>query len=163
MEIKLSEELRKKLKAPLGKLVKNKDLEKFFRSLKIEKEKKKMKIIAVGDVTGKKAIEAGIIPDLWIYDGKEMRKKVRWKIPLPTHYAKNPRGKITESLQAAIDAASKEKSSRIFVDGEEDLATLYCLLKLKGLVLYGQPGKGIVAVKPSKKTLQKIKSILNER
>jgi uncharacterized protein (UPF0218 family) len=147
MEIKISEELRKKLKKPLGKLVKNRDLKKFFKSLR----QKKLKIIAVGDVTGKKLIEAGISPDLWIYDGKEMRKKVKWEIPLPTHYAKNPRGKITESLQKAIDDAIKTKNSRVFVDGEEDLSALYCLLKFNALILYGQPKKGIVAVYPSKK------------
>ncbi len=161
MEIKISEKTRKKLKKPLGTLVKNQDLEKFLKKLKrLKHERKKLKIIAVGDVTGKKLVEFGIIPDLWIYDGKEMRKKVKWKIPVPTHYAKNPRGKITESLQKAIENAIKIKNSRIFVEGEEDLAALYCLLKFKALVLYGQPKKGIVAVHPSKKNLQKIKSIL---
>jgi hypothetical protein len=151
--MRISDELRKELKRPLGKLV---SFNAFLLALK-SKRLKETRVVAVGDVVGKKLKDTGITPWIWIYDGQEARKRVRWEIPLPTHAAINPRGEITESLMAAIDDALRKKiESRIYVKGEEDLAGLYCIAAapIGTVMVYGQPHKGIVVVPITKEKKQ---------
>ena len=69
---------------------------------------------------------------------------------------KNPQGTITKEAVIAIrDALNVERQVHILVDGEEDLLTLVAVLYApeNSLIIYGQPRRGIVAVKvtPEKK------------
>ena len=62
----------------------------------------------------------------------------------------NPAGIITDELIKTLsEAFASEKPLRIFVRGEEDLATLPVILMapLDSVVLYGQPDEGVVFVK----------------
>ena len=123
-------------------------------------------LIAVGDVTGKKLVDKRIEPDIWIYDRKEMRKKVKWKTPFPTHLVKNPRGTITRNLIAAIkDAISigKRSKSKIFVKGEEDLSVLPAIeiAPIGTIIVYGQPKKGVVFIEVNKQAKSFAKKILS--
>jgi uncharacterized protein (UPF0218 family) len=65
-------------------------------------------------------------------------------------------------LRSAMDDALKsKKNARIYVHGEEDMAALYAIARAKGkIVLYGQPKKGIVAVKVGIKEQTKAESLL---
>jgi hypothetical protein len=147
--MKVSAKIRAELKEPLGKIVPAPLLKKL-------KGKKKM-IIAVGDVTGKNLIRMKIIPDIWIYDGIVMRKPVKWELEFPTHIVGNPRGNITPSLMRAVDDAVRRGKGRIYVKGEEDLATLYCIAvaPIGALIIYGQPKKGMVLVEVGKESRKK--------
>jgi hypothetical protein len=141
--------IRAELKEPLGKLAS-------ASSLKKLKSKKRM-IIAVGDVVGRNLIKARISPSIWIYDGMVKRKPVRWELEFPTHIVGNPRGNITPSLMRAVDDAIRQGKGRIYVKGEEDLATLYCIAvaPIGALVIYGQPKKGMVVVEVGKESRKK--------
>lgn len=139
--MRISKADREKLKHPLGKIASAHEVAELGK-------KGEAKIIAVGDVCGKALSEHGVKPWIWIYDGKEMRKKVGWEIPAADITVRNPRGGITKSLIRAIDIAMGRERTRIFVRGEEDLAALYCIATapLGVIVVYGQPGRGIVVV-----------------
>ena len=154
--MKVPEKVRRILKEPLGKLIAN-------SAIKNIKAKLKRKfIIAVGDVCGKKLQDAGIEPCIWIYDGMEMRRQVGWEIDFPSHIVGNPKGNITPSLMRAIDDAVRREGGRIYIKGEEDLATLYCIAvaPLGALVIYGQPKKGIVIVEVNKENKKKAISLI---
>ena len=119
-------------------------------------------IIAVGDVTVKTLQDLNKPADIAIIDG--MTKREKWDQAseidhnLYDHVLKcrNPAGSITPELyhccfQAMMNFGyneSKEasRSTLIIVEGEEDLAPLilHPLAPLGTVILYGQPGKGVV-------------------
>jgi hypothetical protein len=149
--MKVPEKIRKELKKPLGRLVGNSEIK------KLRAKGKNKFIIAVGDVIGKKLKDAKINADIWIYDGRAMRKPVKWEIEFPSHVVGNPPGNITPSLMRAIDDCIGKGKGRIYVKGEEDLATLYCIAvaPIGSLVIYGQPKEGIVIVDVDKQNKKK--------
>ena len=81
-----------------------------------------------------------------------MRKKMQPQI-FPDKkivQVKNPQGTITQEAITAIQKALQSKEqTQIVVEGEEDLLTLITVLYApeNSMVIYGQPNKGIVAVK----------------
>lgn len=123
----------------------------------IEREKPPL-IISVGDTVSRNLHHHEIIPHLSITDNLSMRKEVK-----PQTFSdklivriKNPPGTITQqAIEAIQEALKKEEKTQIVVEGEEDLLTLIAVLHApeNTLVVYGQPHKGIVAVKvtPQKK------------
>jgi len=159
---KVTNEIKSIVRRPLGKLLSGEKAVEYIKR-KISKNKK-LKVIAVGDATGHFLSACNIPLHIWIYDGKVMRKKVRYKLPFPSHVVRNPRSHITHELQQAIDdALDSKKESRIFVIGEEDLATLYVIYKAKNaLIVYGQPKKGVVLVEVSEDLRKKTLSLLSK-
>lgn len=163
IKFRLNDRLRKELSRPLGEIFSE---ERVLHFISDRLSKKNYRIIAIGDETGRFLSENKIVPSIWIYDGKIRRKKIKHRIPFPTHIVENPRSSITEELCAAIDSAlsvkSQNKKIRIFVKGEEDLASLYVIYKAKdSLILYGQPNKGIVAITANNRIRRKAKTILD--
>jgi len=109
-------------------------------------------LVAVGDVTVAGLIEMDIIPDLALIDGMTKRSEFSGEIDLSKFDSQksaiNPAGQLTPSIIKAIDSALHDDGRVcIQVDGEEDLAPLiiHLLAPIGTLVLYGQPGKGVVA------------------
>lgn len=157
-DLKLPEHLREKLKRPFGNLIKDGDKFNLRSNL----------IICVGDKTSERILGIGILPKICIYDGKIMRRDI--KIPEVIKNfnaneirAKNPAGYITQELFNAVEKALNSSGNfKIFVDGEEDLAAIAVidLAPIGSLVLYGQPGEGIVLVNVDKKSKELIKNIL---
>ena len=75
----------------------------------------------------------------------------------------NSPGTISKELWNAIEEAfSTEGSTRIIVDGEEDLATLpvVALAPDDTSVVYGQPDEGIVIITVNSATRKRAKSFL---
>lgn len=119
-------------------------------------------IIAVGDVTVKALQDLGRSADIALIDG--MTKRQKWARSSEIDEGlfdtvlrcSNPPGKITPELyRCCIEAISKfgygidegkSQSTLIVIDGEEDLAPLiiHPLASLGSVILYGQPGKGVV-------------------
>lgn len=132
----------------------------------IEKEKP-TKTVAVGDRVSQDLTISQLPPDILIVDNKIMRKKIS-PISATAEEAvrvSNPQGTITDEAWQAIETAMKSSErTKITVDGEEDLLTLAAILlaPLNAIVFYGQPREGIVAVKATAKTKQKIKAIIEE-
>ena len=154
----LTPELRKKLKKPVGTLIRGS----FAQTMKIlknmtEKEKSAF-IISVGDTVSKNLAENRMFPQLSIVDNRVMRRNVQ-PVPLTaekTIHVKNPPGTITEEALEAIQEAIKSNCRvKIVADGEEDLLTLIAVLYSpeNAFVIYGQPYEGVVVVKvtPEKK------------
>ena len=77
----------------------------------------------------------------------------------------NPAAEITEALWRAVsDAYESERSTRIEVVGEEDLATLVCvhLAPPGSAVVYGQPGQGVVLIEVTQKIKNMVLDILDK-
>ncbi len=154
----LTPELRRKLKEPLGELIRGSYAEtiKVLKGI-LEKEKPPY-VISVGDRVSKNLVGNRIFPRLMIVDNKVMRKSIK---PIPLEADKlvnvqNPPGTITEEAAAAIQEALKNNCRvKITVNGEEDLLTLIAILYAEEntFVVYGQPREGLVLVKvtPEKK------------
>ncbi len=111
-------------------------------------------LISIGDETTKNLLNADIIPNIGIIDNIIERKTSKHQIEYNcrTLNAVNPPGAITDELWAAIKKAfllQAESNILIVVDGEEDLAVIPCVLMAPEgtIILYGQPGEGIVLVK----------------
>jgi len=156
---RVPETVKREVKRPLGRLYKQAGLLALLKRNRISPKR----IIAVGDATGAFLLESGIRPAIWIYDGIERRKPVKHILPIPTHIVRNPSGRITAHLRAAIDDALEMRKGRIYVRGQEDLAALYVMAKAKGwLLLYGQPLRGIVAVRVGLKEQKKACDLLSQ-
>ncbi len=154
----LTKKLRKKLKRPMGRLLK-----------KIGTVGK-ARVIAIGDIASYNLLQNGITPQMIIYDRKVKRKPVAKKIKAlldnlgwKTFRIDNKRGTISEEAWIAIEEGLR-KRSRIIVNGEEDLLVLPAVLlaKIGSLVFYGQPGKGIVLIRVSAKKKKEVKKLIDQ-
>jgi uncharacterized protein (UPF0218 family) len=158
----LPEEYRNRLKVPLGDVIQDSDLERVIAD-KI--------VTVVGDFASVHVVRAGFRPKLVIVDFKTRRKEedsleeeVK-SIGEAVIKAVNPPAQITRSLFRAIEQAySMDKTVRIEVDGEEDLAFLPCVLLAPegSYVIYGLPGKGMVATLITPDIKEYILSVLRE-
>jgi len=162
----LTPTLREKLKAPLGLLIQG-SFDETAKKLKelIEKEGPSM-VISVGDVVSDNIVRHGISLQVLIVDNKVMRGSIQ---PIAvdadqTLHLKNPSGTLTEEAWTVIKKALGGKGrTKVLVDGEEDLLTLVAVLCApeNSLVVYGQPHKGIVVVKVTEKTREKVRRIVD--
>lgn len=144
------EEIKKELKKPLGKLIKNEEL-----INRIKENINEKKLIIVGDYTSRILYEKGIYANLYIVDSKIERKPIE-KFIINSYikiYAYNQAGTISSSAINAIKKAfrliSKEgKKVIIYIDGEEDLLTLLAIkfAPENSIIIYGQPNEGSVIV-----------------
>jgi uncharacterized protein (UPF0218 family) len=157
--------LRKKLKKPLGMLIRGsfeETVKKFKHIVDLEKPPN---IISVGDIVSKNLVENGISPNLLIVDNRVMRKDVTpvpLKADVETH-VKNPAGTITfEALNAIKEALKANRKTKIVVEGEEDLLALCAILYApeNSFVVYGQPREGMVVVKATKQKKEAVARIL---
>jgi uncharacterized protein (UPF0218 family) len=162
----LTADLRKKLKKPQGLLIEG-PFEETMKRLNrfIEKERPSL-IISVGDVVSRNMIEYGISLNVLIVDNKVMRKPIQPIIvdPDQTIYAKNPPGTITEEAWDVVRKAVQQKGqTKVDIEGEEDLLTLAVVLAAPedSLVVYGQPHVGIVLIRVTEETKERIGSIVD--
>ena len=158
------------MKKPLGTLYRGKGrdtVEKFAGALSGP-----TKLISVGDVTTFHLLEAGIIPDICIVDDRTKRKPVSSDVSVRNRdkvyeevSVDNPAGIITDELiRTLCEAFASEKLLRIFVRGEEDLATLPVILLAPpgSVVLYGQPDEGVVFVEVTEKKKEEIRALFEK-
>jgi len=163
---RLTPDLRREVKSPLGLLIPG-SFEETTKVLKklIQKEKP-VKIVSVGDVVSQNMIKAGIHPQVLVIDNKVLRERVEpFKVEVDrTLHVKNPPGVLTEEAWVVMRAALHSSgATRVLVDGEEDLFTMVAVLSApKGsLVVYGQPAEGIVAVWVTEKTIGRVRNVVD--
>ena len=152
-DLVLTPELRARLKRPLGELIRG-EAEEVFRHL-LERLRDR-KLITVGDVVTANALRAGLKPWAAIIDGRAMRKPLAGQLPLSRWGLRlkvaNPPGTISREAWSVVGMAVREGDALVLVDGEEDLLALVAVLCAPegAVVLYGQPGEGVVLVEVSK-------------
>ncbi|RLI99311.1 MAG: DUF359 domain-containing protein [Candidatus Aenigmatarchaeota archaeon] len=148
MDLILKKECIEILKKPLGNLINPDNL---LESIKGKE------IITVGDKVTQTALELGFKPKLSIIDYKIERKEITCNYKdLFENILKsdNEAGGISENAVKEIKESVKYNNTLLEIEGEEDLLVLPVVLEYeRGVVLYGQPGEGIVMleINPEKK------------
>ncbi len=151
--LRVRENQRDRLSKPVGKLYEGKGPELIK---KIEEIKNATIFVTIGDLVTLYTFQACFEPDIAIIDFKTKRSRLS-KIEKDLlegfirDYRKirveNPQGHLTEELVKALFHAVENEKTCIIVDGEEDMAALPLALILpeKSLILFGMPGRGIIA------------------
>ncbi len=149
---RLPDSLRGELAKPHGKLYRGSGTKLLEE---IEEVKSCRLFCCVGDLVTASAIKLGMVPDIAVVDGKTLREE---KIDFSYHHfearleAENPPACITcemiSTLRNAVEIAESGGKVLVFIIGEEDLAVmpLGLLLPEGSLIIYGQPGEGVVAL-----------------
>lgn len=156
--------LRPRLAKPLGRLFKGSEVEgPAFRELVTGAQI----IVTVGDRVTDTIGKMGRTPEVQVVDGVERREKR--EPPGVAHArlirAKNPAGQLTsEAMEAVRSAFLGEKPARVLVEGEEDLLAMAAIAfaPQSAVVLYGQPGVGVVAVVVDEEARERTLSIMDE-
>lgn len=121
---------------------------------------------SVGDVVTDHLLTSGFPPAIAIIDGQTMRRPHNG-VEIPeyrTIYVRNPAGYICEELVSAANDAISSLKTIIQVDGEEDLAVLPLALVAPcgSVILYGQPGEGVVLLEITESVKQQAQFFLNK-
>jgi uncharacterized protein (UPF0218 family) len=148
----ITPELRAKFKEPFGLLVRGTFSETMHKLSAIVAEEKPPVIVAVGDTVSRNIHAHGLPARLLITDSLRKRRRVAPAVfsGCRVVHVSNPAGVITEEAVVAVrEVLESEGQVHLVVDGEEDLLVLIAVLyaPLGGLVIYGQPGKGVVVVR----------------
>lgn len=162
---RLTPQLRRKLKAPLGLLIRGSVDQTMQKLGRLVEEESPPMVISVGDVVSESMTGHGILPKVLAVDNRVMRKPIA-PIPLDvgqTLHVKNPPGTLTDEAWTVMrKAVGNAHPTRVLVEGEEDLLTLVAVLCAPegSLVVYGQPGEGVVAVKATEEKKRMVRSIV---
>jgi len=146
----MPESLRAILAQPLGTVLKKIDIAaSITRSLELV-------TITVGDIATKTLLDAGVIPNLAIIDGRVGREPFSEVIDRlkPASSIKSGPGFISKEAVKAIESTHDTGNQAIkqhhviLIDGEEDLLLLPAVIHapLGAIVYYGQPNEGLVEV-----------------
>ncbi|WP_435347825.1 GTP-dependent dephospho-CoA kinase family protein [Haloarchaeobius sp. HRN-SO-5] len=124
-------------------------------------------LVTVGDIVTYHLVEAGRQPDVALVDERTKRapvdEAVRDAVVNPDLTVSNPAGTVTEELVVAIrDSLADGTATTIFVEGEEDLATLPAVLLAPdgASVVYGQPGEGMVHVRVTPESRARMRALV---
>lgn len=161
-DLRLPEHLREELRRPFGILMSGKELLSNLAGCR--------GLITVGDVVTHDLLENGITPWIAIYDGRTERvdrndllERIEG-MPGIRESVNNPPAQITaEMIRAVREALLRQESTRILVEGEEDLAALVCvaLAPLGACVVFGAPGKGVVLVPVNEESIEIARSLIS--
>ncbi len=168
MTLELPPALRSALKDPLGPIAADPIA---AVETAVDSGITEMFVIAVGDVVASDLLAAGHTPAVAVVDGRTERAAVSDRVAdrlaagdfSAELTAANPPGTITPELAAAIRTALGDDPTLLRVDGEEDLAALPAILAAPAaaVVLYGQPGEGVVAVAVDEATRDRVRGLLS--
>ena len=131
----------------------------------IEKETPSM-VISVGDAVSNNMMKHNIFSQVFIIDNKVMRAAVQ-PVALDADqimHVNNPPGALAEEAWTVIGTALNARGrTKVLIDGEEDLLTLVAVLcaPKNSFVIYGQPHQGIVVVKVTERTREKVRRIVD--
>lgn len=158
------EDLKSELKRPLGRLLKGQPVE-TKEILRSALSGYRGLLASIGDLVTHVLMELSIKPDIAVVDGKVERREVQLLLrpEYPIVRCINPAGTITDSAYEAIKAAITSGDRRlIVVDGEEDLLTLVVIAEAppSSIILYGQPGEGVVIVSVDEPIKRYVSSVL---
>ena len=146
-DLRLPERLRSELARPIGPVLSSSAAQEYLRTAGT--------IVSCGDVVTGSLLDWGLMPFIAVVDGKTTRSveiSLSKFDPIARRRlvkVKSPPGALTAELQEAIRRLVGEGGGLMVVEGEEDLAVLPLLkeTRLGTIVIYGQPGEGLVVVK----------------
>jgi len=124
-------------------------------------------VYTVGDVVTHHLIQQGTVPAIAIIDGHTMREPCNRSPAVFRRRceARNPAGTLTSELQNTLKSAVADPDPEvlILVNGEEDLAVIPLILAAPEgvVVLYGQPGEGVVVCEVDKVAKEKASALLS--
>lgn len=160
----LPQSFRKKLRLPLGKVVKStREVIDFLR------KSSPAMTIAVGDIIASSLMKNNYHPNLSVIDFRSRREQLkdRYLIQYISFGRKNDPGTINRhavnELYFKMNRFLKTKQSQVIViDGEEDLLTLPAVLlsPLGTVVLYGQYDKGVILVEVTEEKKAHVRKLL---
>ncbi len=172
----MTSEVESELKDPFGKLIPGPEHNPSIAMKEVLNMTKGCygPLIAVGDVTVRTLQDIGRTADIGLIDGRTKRQVWDGAEGIDSSLydlvfeCTSPAGKLTPSLlsscQSAITSWTKEeKSSLIIVEGEEDLAPLllHPLAPIDSVILYGQPGRGVVIRRCGEDAKQRCRRLLS--
>ena len=147
----LPEKLREEVRKPFGIVLKGK------AAMDAAREAPRP-LISVGDRCAIDLVDAGIAPDMLIFDFKIKRVEIaaemkRRLAPLAANafVVLSGAGGISPELEIAVSKMLEEGRGAVMVVGEDDLSALLVMARAgKGTLIYGQPGQGAVVVELGK-------------
>lgn len=158
--LKASGETRRIVRKPLGVLLKGRELSDLLKGFNGV-------LISVGDVVSKSLLDMGFNPSVCVVDGKTLRTRFQ-KLERFQHGRNviklvNPPGTISEESRNVFKKALESQPATILVEGEEDLLTLVAVETAPdgSLIVYGQPGEGVVVVHVNKSSKKMVSDILD--
>ena len=162
----LTEELRIRLKEPLGFLLRGTFEQTLTEFKQMIRAKEPSLIISVGDALSRALVENNIFPKVMVIDYKIMRAPSSPFVTedYETMRLRNIQGTISEDAWIVVASAIKHKNKvKVVVEGEEDLLTLVSVLEApeKALVVYGQPREGMVVVEVTSQKKNEINRIVD--
>lgn len=128
-------------------------------------------LVAVGDVVTYHLRQADRNPDVAVIDGKTKREAVDEAVSeildgdSDRTTVENPQATLSAALLDALVAAlDAESPTVVFVEGEEDLATLPAIVAAPrgASVVYGQPDQGMVHVPVTEETKSEARALLSK-
>jgi len=123
-------------------------------------------VVLVGDTVSRTIVQSGIRADVIVVDNRERRSKAVYfkHSGRNTFTATNPPGTITTEAWKTIESAIGKPNSLVVIDGEEDLLTLVAILAAPtgSVVVYGQPGQGIVIVRVTHGKKDEVRRVINQ-
>ena len=124
-------------------------------------------VACVGDVCSLSVIKAGLTPRIVIVDGKTKRDDETEEIPWTAQSVPvfNPAGCLMSPLFEAVRRAySEPQPTKINVMGEEDLATLPCVLyaPFGSVVVFGVPDRGMAIIEVTEASKRLVKGLLEQ-
>lgn len=167
LTLALTPQLRQELKKPLGTLIEGSPKQTMEKIKQLIEKHKPTKIISVGDVVTQNLTKSHIPIHVMIVDNKVLRQTIQ---PIKaeakkTFYVTNPPGALTPEVWTTVQRALKQnRTTKVLVDGEEDLLTLVAVSQApaNSLVVYGQPHTGVVAITVTTQTKKKIQQVIDK-
>ncbi len=156
----LPEELRSELSRQYSGLIEKSDLSTLAR---------RYPIVAVGDMVCHTFISAGVVPKIIVFDLKTQRGDIppEWidefmSVPGAQLKVRSPPAVLSKELwDTLVMAWNFPGTSKIQVEGEEDLAGLACIYLMKGaIIVYGLPGRGMTGIVSGQQTMAAALGIL---
>ncbi len=164
----MNDALRTRLAKPFGEVLEFKVVESRIRTARPSS------LIAVGDQTLIHLLEAGLTPDIGIFDLLCQRKEVppEWKKKLEAAArreggairAYNPPGTVQAMMEASVRDVLGIGYGWVQIEGEDDLCSLIVMAYARAgsVLLYGQPNTGAVWVEIDAKRQKEAEELLEE-
>lgn len=162
--LRLREEHRQLLKRPMGRLIAGTP-ERVRLELGRALSSRKGPLVVVGDVVSSTVAQLSPGEVVYVTDGRTLREvtsEVRLEVDRVIRCRNEPGTVSREAFEAIEEAVLSGGRVHVLVEGEEDLLALAAvyLSPPGGLVVYGQPGEGVVLVEVSEEVRSFAESVL---